>query len=546
MYPSRETPSPRYCLTERGHIAVYGLLLLPVVMTMLTLIVDLSGYYTLRNRIQQEADSIALLSVRSLPDISVAQMKAQLAFSRLSSLGIDGELSTGAAVNSGQLSVSITLQAAYRPTFDYFIKVLAPSSRLENGIEIRHQATAQVTPIDALLIVADGFTLRPGILPGASPSQTTYEAPWGTVSEWPASGYFNCVSGPTVLSPTAAPLLWWEHWQEEAFRRWLTQSCFNPSFSALKFAAISLVDSLSSQRANRVGVVFTPGSENSIDPSVIRHVYGEHVSSTGTTLPHQIGGFFHLTSPRAEADWLSGLYRDEELFAGDELCVLLSDSQTAFSSRYQLPQAPTLWRFARPLAPCGPTVAISPCGRRHAPFHLLNQCYLENNLTLREALYWRAARRPTASFSARPDIIAAIERGISELIHSGAPSFAQQTKYEVQERGQIAYASERQILALSDVIDVPSVSRLTSLLSSLSEFGIRLTIVGYEHPGLSTEELQDLRNALTTITDISERYYAREERSASIQLLRARSPEDLIATVVPRLLTSARKVSLRS
>jgi len=459
------------------------LAIVPIALSITVLAVDVSGFQSLRERAQKEADRIALQAVKALPDQELALEIIRRNADSLEDLEIARGDSGEEIIVLDAESVSLALAGSQEALFDTFL----PQAQL---FAVREFSTAARVPQDLVVVFADGHTLRP-------PAR----AAWGNDLDWPASKYFNFVSNPR---PQGVPLppdtgegvywpSWWNDWNSDTYRRWATQSCFNPVYSSLKLAAIGLLDRLSAFSNTRVGLVFTPGDDAQIGYAVSRRV--------------------SLTASRgAEARWFRSM--ELETFFGDETCLLFSHPDTSAEDRYQLPARSLRSPSTRSAeATCPSIFRSNGWGAVWYPNGHLEDCFSSDSLSLREALYYRASRSTELSKDGS-HILAALEQAMIQL--GAGPSAEEQAA-----RGSLAISPQRRILLFTDILPQRDVPGLAEVVNQIEALNAELIIVSFHHSGLSEERASLLEEAEGGI---------RELDSGTIKLTSVRSVEELLST----------------
>ncbi len=523
--------------TEQGHIALYAALITPIIVSLGVLACDISGWNALRQTLQKEADRIAFQVVHVLPDRVAAQLMVNKLTSSLPIPGVRGQAYFGDDKNPGGLALSVQLEANYRSAFDFFIRPLTG----EQFFSVAREGVVQIAPTDSVLILADGHTLRPEL--GADlvdPGKFTPNTPWGDAADWPASGYFACALEPKISGNTGGAkrgVRWWEAWKS-SYPRWATQACFNPVLSPYKAAAITIADSLTAFSGNRLGLIFTPGLPSAAGFAVGRFLQGEVNSQGDTHFAGRIGGYFDGVS--AEANWLN--YYEPETGLGDEACILFSDPATSLNYRYTIPGAAVPLPSIGAEASCSEPLPEAVCGVRHtSTSHVLNSCYRDSALRLREAIYWHAARLAEPGFNAEPDLLAAIKEALSDI---AAVSGNVRLNNDVSHRGNLAYLPTRQIIALTDSLSTSLESELDDIAEILLGTNTSLVVVGFSHVGLDSARKLNLKGALLTLANRAERLSTTDSPSP-LKVYSLDSPEALLE-LVPRILLATRKVTVRS
>lgn len=503
---------------EGGHAALYTLLLLPVALSLSAIAVDVSGWNSFRDALQQEADRIAFQAANALPDRLAAESYVEAAAAGITLDGANAAEILGSATSS---SVTVRVRARYEPKLDV-LGIARPEA-----YAVERESVAQLVPEDVVLIMADGGTLRPRLLSAGTGAGVFRFESWGSQVEWPSSQYFRCVSPPILTEENALSWDWWNDWNREDFRRWATQACFNPIFTPMKLAGIEIAEAILASRTNRLALVFTPGSSNG-GARTARHIRGE---SAGPSAPAgEIGGFASESQPRSA--W--GGYLELERFLGDEVCFLLSDPVSAFSLRYHVDG------IGEQSAECGPPLARPACGGLHRAEGHLSECYRSNSLAIREAIYWDAAKLPLPTFSAEPDVVASLKVAWTELL--GLPDEATRAE-ELSVRGNLALSSKRRVILLVDRLPELEAGEptLADILDAFQAQHIELMIVAFEHEGLSTSERAELRARAAAIDS----WEPRSGGASRVRVEIADGPEDLRSRIAPHLAFERREIALR-
>ncbi|MCB0323170.1 MAG: Tad domain-containing protein [Bdellovibrionales bacterium] len=484
---------------SRGNVTLYAAVLMPMALALAVLAVDVSQFQALRERAQQEADRIALLSVRMLPDVTAARAVAEEAVADLGELQVAGDAQGRPLLEVTSSQVAITLEGKHSAVFDVFLRPL--------DFQVRERAEAQLVPTDAVLIFSDGATLRP-----------TAGSAWGTPGDWPPSKYFQFVANPSPGGERREPSEvvgldwpdWHAHWHEERYRRWATQSCFNESFSAIKLTAMALADEWSSVATNRFAVLSTPGY-NPARPVEVLHA----LEAVG--------------SDAARPSW-SG-YFDTLNYLSDEFCALMATPEVSNDYRYALP-APRVTPLRRSSADTScATFATGGWGSLFFPHGLLSSCYVENALLAREVIYYHAARSvPPPSDGSH--VLAALDEASRQLVEANPATLSALQ----QLRGTLAERPIRRIVFVGDALPDPEAAGSVELLSRLQNLGVQLLLVAFAHPGLSVDAQAEIRRRSEVFAGLG------LERVESLLVDEA---DELVATVGPKLAAGGREYVLR-
>lgn len=500
------TPFRALRRTEGGSILLYALVLLPVIICLTVLVVDVSRYQLLREESQGAADRIALRAAQALPDVDAAAALAQSELGRLSLFDAPSDPAPGepaaGTVRVEPHRVEVVVQGGVDAAFDFFLE---EASRGGEQFAVREQSVAELVPIDAAIVLADAASLRP-------PPRSA----WGSSAEWPASRYFHFVRAPALINvqvpPEQAPYYWegwWEEFDSDLYRRWATQSCFNPAFSGLKLAAISLADVLRAARTNRLALLFTPGEDVRRGLSVVREL-----------------GFFESDVPAAEAAW-SG-YFEPPTQVSDESCVLFAEPWSSDDPRFVL-AAPPSW--ARRTAPCGERLQATGWGDIFYPLGLVSDCLIEQGLEVRESIYFHAAR----AVGHEPDggnILRAVDEALLQLTSASQ----EQLDDAVERRGNLAAKAVRAIYVFSDLVPDPDTERAAAVRARIASSGTSLVLVTLLHDELPEAVRQEQEARL-------ERW---RELEPDVRLRTAGSGSELLETIAPTLPALHREVAIRS
>jgi hypothetical protein len=453
--------------TQDGTIVFYVLFVLPIAMALLIIVVDISAWQSLREEAQSEADRIALQVAQHLPYkdevvVSLRELSAKyntLAASRGSSLrvrtsGFDDQVSS--------FQVRVALEGVRTSFLDSFLRFFTGESAV---FFVLQESQVRLTPVDAVLIFSDALSMRPGI-PTGVPEILQGEATWGDSFDWPSSEYFDFVPLPQLRpSPEPeAPVGWPQWWHSDQFnsneyKRWATQLCYNPVFSALKFASLMITDTISASPLNRIGVLASPGDQSG----------GVGFSSIKK-----------LTFQEAIPVWSN--YFEPSVGNCDEACVMYA----ANSSWYRIPpsftgiQTQTNCDVIIDSSPFG-----DPLGHYPNPFRTkLSSCFLQGGASLREVLYYHSVRHNRHEVDAL-NIARALRTGISSLI--------EEEKITGEEfrslRGNLAGVSSRLVFLISDALPPASHFEVSDLLSLVEDDPrLKLYVLGYNHQGLTGDE----------------------------------------------------------
>ena len=522
---------------EKGSLPFYLLITMPIAVSLSMVAVDISGWNAMNNALQKEADQIALQALDYLPDTESA---ANYIIHATSFLNFPSTSSKFNFANDHGLAINLKLQSKFDP---YFNVILEPFLKNQESLfSINKESTAQIIPTDYVLIMVDGSSMRPGIEIGATLEESKADTPWGNNLSWPASDYFNCATKPIVTAEgceitnkkctgDSAVWDWWNHWESEAFKRWATQSCFNPVFSKIKTTAINFIDYISATPANRVSVIFTPGNSRGQKFQTIRNLREEQKINGITYYKNNIGGFFKTTSIEKEAHWNPNI--EGEHFLGDEACVMLAHSSLALNKKYQIPKN----LFNSELS-SGEILPFASCGNIHFPYQQLSQEYLNSSLKLREAVYFRSAKLNLPGKNSKPDILLALQQAWKELVSIPNKDIL---KSEVDKRGNLAHFAKRKIILLTDSFPEQT-SELENIISNLKLSNTKLIVASFNHPGQSIEEQNSLISNLSGLISIDNNLKDQISDDSTVYLFEFNSVENLEEKMLPIVTSIDREV----
>ena len=496
---------------EVGTASLYAVFILPLAVLLAAVTTDISGWNALRDKLQQEADRVAFEALSGLPNLQAVEAYVQSSTSALNIQNVQSRVFYPARGNS---SVGVTLSSKYRSHFDFLVR-----GWLKNAFKVERSSVAQLVPGDFVIIVSDGASLRPQPvpLPGAAGS---FELPsWGSPLDWPASSYFSCVAPPILTSPNELGWSWWNDWKKNSFRRWATQSCFNPSFTPLKLAAIELGENILRSGTNRLSVLLTPGDFSGRGFRALRHIHDE--ADQPSLYATQRGGF--PTGGQTHAEWND--YTELERFLGNEVCMMISQPETDLMAQFELPKESESASCSRPME-------FPPCGGFHFASGHLTECYADGGLSLREAIYWDAAKLRVPGFESEPNVMAALRQSWNELTDERTIALEQSV------RGNFANSALRKVYLFSDFL--PRVSGdITTLLNAYRARGIDVIIFPFFHEGLSSGEAARLESSASEWNELS-------RINSSVQVVPLHSAEDLQSVALPRAVSDATQFALRS
>ena len=478
-----------------------------MVMALVAALIDISAWYLLRDEAQLRLDIAAMSAAQFLPQGAAAE--------RVAIALLTPEHATNA---SFQLQNLTTLQQETGPdglalslTFRYMPPLL--SSLLGRGtslspFQIGLSTAAEIVPVDFMLLLADGESLRPGKIT-TSDGTIALESAWGESFRWPASPAFNCLRPPT-LDPAQLPFSWWSRWGDPNFQRWLTQACENPVLTPVKQAALAAVREISMFRAHRLAVFLTPGQ-----------------SETGVSLVRPLMGlgdpFLAPRSGAPESLW-------QNTIAGD---LTISDDGCALFDRftYHPPNEPI------DSAPNDCPIYESPivCGQIYRPFNVVGDCHKRTALTLGHVLRWHAITISDGGTARIPRADIALRRAI----HEAATPPAGALTATINARRQNHSSRPRTVLVL--VTDkLPVISAMGDIILELAHRRISLSVVVFTHFGLATSDAEQLYDRFlelnAMLTTVGNR---------SLRVAFAESPKQLESTLLQEIITQGRRHALK-
>ena len=347
-----------------------------------------------------------------------------------------------------------------------------------------------------------------------------YAPPW---SEAEPAAYFRCVTPKDELTYVPGGFNWPQAWRDgdENFFRWATEACFNPVYTPFKLGAISLVDAFAEFSANRVGVVFTPGDAFGRGYSFLRRVHPRPDE------PEMPAGY-PADRNGAEAYWDSVGYRNYEVPFDNNACVAFSQLGFGDGATFEVPERSL---SARGRGVCG-TPIDEICGDTHEPERMLSSCYFENEISVREAIYWHAAKRRSSLSTGTPDIARSLWAAIDDL-KSDRGNTAVGRSAEI--RGGMALTAHRWIVLLTDYLSGVDADEKQQLQNAFASLGVRVAIISYGHERLSADQRAALDEQAAEFAALD----------AVARVYSVNSAEDL-ERVVPIVLGSLRAVVRRS
>ena len=240
-------------LNQKGNSVLFVLICIPIVLSFLVLVVDISRHQSSRDGAQKFTDNLALQAGKFLPNIEAVNNYINLQIQQQQNF----ELVSGSPQVTAD-SLAISLRSRTDSFFDTFLPDEGQS--FESDITSR----VRIVPSDVAIIIPDGVSLRPEV-----------NTAFSTIANWPSSDYFNFVSAPAAYQQSQSDTVWqnwWEDFSNEDHRRWLTQSCYNPIYSAVKDFSVNLYSTFSGFDSSRAFALFYPGDDPQLGYSFARHL----------------------------------------------------------------------------------------------------------------------------------------------------------------------------------------------------------------------------------------------------------------------------------
>jgi len=499
---------------EQGHIAFYTFVIIPFVVTLCIVALDVSGWSQLRDYVQREADRIVYDAALLLPNTDRARALIE------SQVAANDRLEFAEAVSLEPHRINLVLGSSYASVFDIFVANNTGSDG-NRALTVQREAAVQVVPSDYVLILPDGETLRPAI----------GEDPWGNPLYWPASDFYSCAGNPAVETLEDGTTV------SSDPARWATQACFNPVWTAVKYTAIRLLESFGSSPANRISVIFTPGEQSGTEYQLLRHLREENA----TLYPGPIkAGFFTTGAPQAQAYWRP--YVETPTRLGDEVCAVLAHPHVDLTLNYQLVESGTFFNTGQTLlGECSNWLEHGGCGDSGTGYDRMDECFIRNNLSLKQAIYWRAARTALGGGSPRPNIIAALQRASVELLSYQGDSI----EGEASVRGNSAYMALRKIVVLTDVLPDTTngavQATLRDLFQTFDSQNVEVVLVTFSHQGLA-DNGASLATRRAYFDSLSQNYLS--QGNSTLRLFHVDDIEALGSSVVPLVSQLGRTVAL--
>ncbi len=244
-------------LNQKGNSVLFVLVCIPIALSFLVLVIDISRHQSSRDEAQKFADNLVFQAGKFLPNSEAVDNYVNLQIQQQQDFEL---ISDSPQITADSIVLSL------RSRTDSFFDIFLPKDEQNQGKSFGSDITARirVVPSDVAIIIPDGVSLRPEV-----------NTAFSTVANWPSSNYFNLVSAPAAYPQSGAETVWqnwWEDFSSEDYRRWLTQSCYNPIYSAVKDFAVNIYSTFSSFESSRAFALFYPGDDPLLGYSFPQHL----------------------------------------------------------------------------------------------------------------------------------------------------------------------------------------------------------------------------------------------------------------------------------
>lgn len=415
----------KHCaIKERGGIAATLLMFIPATSLLIAVLLDISGWFLMREECQLRVDIAALVAAQQLPD----QSAVRRVFTQLLADQTDVGIETTAT------GIRVTVAWQYVPP------VSSRLLRIPRPFRIGLNSEVEVVPRDYILVVADGAQLRPSWYQRAD-GVYALEQPWGAEQPDDAAHILHCLAAPQLPH---TPIPWSTAWSDREVRRWLLQACRNPVLSSLKEAALAAVIEASAFDINRIALIFTPGS-----------------APQGATLVRPLLGVSaqFVSDGPPQGTWIPSLSSD--LTVSDEICALFTANEPHQTEGCPLFDTPPR------------------CGDAYRAFGIVSECHRARHFTIAEAISWHAIRNDTDR-DVTPNLLAALAFAEREL--ATAPSTTKLSELRAR-RPTYWHTPAPVVLVLSDTLPAPGLLR--AQLAKLIQRGASILLIAFVHQGLS-------------------------------------------------------------
>lgn len=507
---------------DKGSISLLFLaVLLPFMVTLSALSIDLSRWNSRKSSLQLYADKIAISATHALPNIELAQ---QVISSSEYSLP-EGFFIASTKIENN--SVYLEIQGNEKLVFDTFM----PVTERERSYGIQVTSEVQLLPSDNIVIFSNGSSLRPLISRDLIEADS-YEA-WGNNYNWPESDYFLRISKPLLTDSNTDKELSWD----VEYKRLLTQSCYNPSFSIVKNTTNSIVTHLLASKTNRVGVIATPGVREQGVPkavrfSVYRNLLGEYIDDTGAVVNRsQVGGFAFAEQQQ------TAIYKPHHEYdngLGTEACIHFSVLDT--SGRYKNPFGSSLSESELYKLP------------PHGPFNSYNwvdRSFVEKNIKIQDAIHWTPAiavrnnsdiERQLSS----PDLLSAITQSHIEFAMAGS---IQAGHLNNKVRGNVYSRAKKRVIVVTDTL--PDLDEVKGILSAKIADQVEHVFLVFNHKYLSDKARKDLDNKINSYQEFIDNIEINQNQNHKISLHHTSNAEHFSSTILEHVLHATRTVVIR-
>lgn len=277
--------------------------ILPLLMLLCSVAIDVNGYSTRREEIQNIADAAVLYGVKYLPDINSAETGAA---DYLKIKAKDATFTLSSSNDELQVRINGNFEPFFAPFFNKILSapILFPYAAASQ---------ARAMPLDVYIAIDRGAELSPDY-------STSDDTAWGDSGQWGAAQIFSAVLPINFAEGRMHP-------------RIVTQQCFNPKFSLIKRAAVKTFDFFSGFRMNRVGIGYFPGAVS---------LYGmSRDINAGIKKAESVE--FYDTHPDWDTDHYVTIEEEEPIQTfpvQSSYCASIAETEP-FYTQYLLPKPPT-------------------------------------------------------------------------------------------------------------------------------------------------------------------------------------------------------------
>jgi len=456
---------------EKGSVAFFvAAIVLPFLFFLFSLSLDLSTYYTENQKLQKVLDNAALHAYRFLPYQEDAQVAAYSYLSQYGSLADETEIVVT------EDSVSLLTQKLSHLTFAKLLGV-------DVGIPMTAYARSRSTPFDALLLIDRASYLSPDPVNGTA---------WGDITAWPAASFFQQANPISHEDSSLNPVL-------------LSQQCFNPAFSAIKYSAMQLYEYLIAFQLNSVGVGVYPGN-------------GTYVSTARQVLPGRDveGG--------GEAAFISYFAN----YSGNEFCAAAAEMEN-LHIQYQFPDPNTKIEEEGAFFPPAPVNMITPGSWQ------FNQAY-QHYLRAREVIWSQSTHESSQGINTAmvfQEVHAKLAGSVSVVERGGLVNKA--VKSAILFAGDVPRIGGERYP--DPVVQQALAAEIESLKDTVMNYGLNLQVyyLLFEHEGNNTADFAARVSSLQNFFANAELVDGEQNSAFRIKLFSGSSPESVTADAISSL-----------